>query len=174
MIIYTVFDPTRQPAPCRRRDVDGGGAGVRHTFNVARVHYRLAGRAIAILKAWSANLKKIGGSSDNYLASGIYGYELANAAEILRTSPQWQAADFQRFQSMMLTVFYPLNDDFLTKHNGTKVDHYWANWDLANMASLLEIGVLTDRWDGKLTQFDERVGMASRIVPPNRLYLRYT
>ncbi|MEM5450025.1 alginate lyase family protein [Paraburkholderia guartelaensis] len=106
-----------------------------------------AGKAIAILNAWSHSLRKIEGSSDKFLASGIYGYELANAAEILRTSPQWQAADFRRFQSMMITVFYPMNQDFLTRHNGTKVDHYWANWDLANMTSMLAIGVLTDRRD---------------------------
>ncbi|WP_309240605.1 alginate lyase family protein [Paraburkholderia youngii] len=106
-----------------------------------------AGKSIDILNAWSANLKMIDGSSDKFLASGIYGYELANAAEILRTSPQWKAADFRRFQSMMLTVFYTMNHDFLTRHNGTKVDHYWANWDLANMASMLAIGVLTDRRD---------------------------
>ena len=45
----------------------------------------------------------------------------------------------------MLTVFYPMNHDFLLHHNGAKVDHYWANWDLANMDSMLAIGVLTDR-----------------------------
>jgi hypothetical protein len=106
-----------------------------------------AGEAVAILNAWSENLKRIGGNSDKFLASGIYGYELANAAEILRTSPQWRAADFHRFQSMMLTVFYPMNHDFLTYHNGAKIDHYWANWDLANMASMLAIGVLTDHRD---------------------------
>lgn len=89
----------------------------------------------------------IGGSSDKFLASGIYGYQLANAGEILRTSPLWRADDFQRFQSMMLGVFYPMNHDFLTRHNGAKIDHYWANWDLANMASMLSIGILADRRD---------------------------
>ena len=48
---------------------------------------------------------------------------------------------------MMLTVFYPMNRDFLLHHNGAKIDHYWANWDLANMDSMLAIGVLTDRRD---------------------------
>ena len=54
-------------------------------------------------------------------------------------------ADFRQFQQMMLTVFYPMNHDFLRDHNGAKVDHYWANWDLANMDSMLAIGVLADR-----------------------------
>lgn len=106
-----------------------------------------ADKAIAILNAWSSNLISIEGSSDRFLASGIYGYQLANAAEILRTYRGWQPADLRRFQSMMLNVFYTMNRDFLTRHNGAKIDHYWANWDLANIASMLAIGVLTDRRD---------------------------
>jgi hypothetical protein len=108
---------------------------------------RYADKSIDILNGWSAKLVMIGGSSDRFLASGIYGYELANAAEILRTYPNWLPIDFRRFQSMMLAVFYPMNHEFLTGHNGAKIDHYWANWDLANMTSLLAIGVLTDRTD---------------------------
>lgn len=106
-----------------------------------------ADRAVAILNAWANTLTSIQGSTDRYLASGIYGYQLANAAEILRDYRKWQRTDFQRFQAMMLDVFYAMNHDFLIRHNGTKIDHYWANWDLANMASMLSIGVLTDRRD---------------------------
>lgn len=106
-----------------------------------------AQKAIDILNVWSATLTRIDGSSDKFLASGIYGYELANAAEILRAAPQWRPEDFRRFQAMMLNVFYPMNHDFLTRHNGAKIDHYWANWDLANMSAMLAIGVLTDRRD---------------------------
>jgi hypothetical protein len=45
---------------------------------------------------------------------------------------------------MMLTVFYPMNHDFLAHHNGAAPDHYWANWDACNMASVIAIGVLCD------------------------------
>ncbi|MFX5705817.1 hypothetical protein ABTE52_22790, partial [Acinetobacter baumannii] len=48
---------------------------------------------------------------------------------------------------MMLRVFYPMNHDFLTRHNGARIDHYWANWDLANMSSMMAIGILADRHD---------------------------
>ncbi|QVN21309.1 alginate lyase family protein [Burkholderia pyrrocinia] len=106
-----------------------------------------ADKAVAILNAWSSTLTSIDGSSDKFLAAGIYGYQLANAAEILRGFSRWNPADFERFRSMMLTVFYPMNHDFLIRHNGAKVDHYWANWDLANMTSMLAIGVLADRRD---------------------------
>lgn len=106
-----------------------------------------ADKAIAILNAWSSTLTAIDGSSDRFLASGIYGYELANAAELMRGYPKWASQDFARIQATMLNIFYPMNHDFLVRHNGAKIDHYWANWDLANMASMLAIGVLTDRRD---------------------------
>jgi Alginate lyase len=106
-----------------------------------------AEKAAAILDAWSATLKEIGGSSDRFLASGIYGYEFANAAEIMRTYKNWPEDRFNRFKAMMLDIFYPMNRDFLLRHNGAKIDHYWANWDLANMSSMIAIGILADRRD---------------------------
>lgn len=106
-----------------------------------------ADKSIAILNSWSASLTSIQGTSDRYLASGIYGYQLANAAEIMRTYSGWAPADFARFQGMMLNVFYTMNHDFLLQHNNSCDTHYWANWDLANMASMISIGVLCDRRD---------------------------
>ncbi|WP_342235774.1 alginate lyase family protein [Inquilinus sp. OTU3971] len=108
---------------------------------------RYADKAVEIMNAWSGTLTAIRGTSDAALAAGIYGYEFANAAELMRGYSGWSAADFKRFQSMMLTVFYPINHDFLVRHNNARIDHYWANWDLAQMASILAIGVLTDRRD---------------------------
>jgi autotransporter-associated beta strand protein len=106
-----------------------------------------AEKSIAILNAWSAGLKAIDGTTDKFLAAGIYGYQLANAAEIMRTYSGWAPADFGRFQNLMLTVFYPMNKDFLVRHNNACVSHYWANWDLANMSAMLSIGILCDRRD---------------------------
>jgi hypothetical protein len=103
-----------------------------------------ADKSVEILNAWSSALTTIGGTSDKFLASGLYGYQMANAAEIMRTYAGWAAADFARFKSMMLGVFYPMNHDFLVRHNGACISHYWANWDLCNMDSMLAIGVLAD------------------------------
>jgi hypothetical protein len=108
---------------------------------------RYAEKAIEILNAWSSTLKELQGSTDVCLALGIYGYQFANAAEIMRTYKGWKPEDFERFQKMMLEKFYPGNKRFLEAHNGTKIDHYWANWDLCNMASMMAIGVLCDRKD---------------------------
>lgn len=106
-----------------------------------------ANAAVRVLDAWANTLTTLTGTSDRYLAAGIYGYELANAAEIMRTYPHW--AGLPGFQKMMLTVFYPMNRNFLLNHNGHGPAglHYWANWDLANLASMMAIGILTDRHD---------------------------
>jgi hypothetical protein len=32
----------------------------------------------------------------------------------------------------------------LVRHNGTCISHYWANWDLANLANIMAVGILTD------------------------------
>jgi autotransporter-associated beta strand protein len=106
-----------------------------------------AEKSIAILNAWSASLKTISGTADKFLLAGIQGYQLANAAEIMRTYNGWAPADFARFQDLMLNVFYTMNHDFLVNHNGACISNYWANWDLCNMASMLSIGVLLDRRD---------------------------
>ncbi|MBD2752488.1 alginate lyase family protein [Spirosoma validum] len=106
-----------------------------------------AEKSIAILNAWSATMTSINGTSDKFLLAGIQGYQLANAAEIMRTYSGWAPADFARFQNWMLTVWYSMNHDFLVNHNGACISNYYANWDLCNMASMLSIGVLCDRRD---------------------------
>jgi hypothetical protein len=58
-----------------------------------------------ILNAWSAELKQISGTSDRFLAAGIYGYQFANVGELMRDYPGF---DLARFQRMMLEVFYHL------------------------------------------------------------------
>lgn len=112
-----------------------------------------ADKAVQIMNAWSSTLTAISGTTDADLAAGIYGYEFANAGEIVRTYSGWAAADFTSFQNMMRNIFYPINHDFLIRHNNTDITHYWANWDLCNMASILAIGVLCD----DRTLFDEAV-----------------
>ncbi|WP_082548336.1 LamG-like jellyroll fold domain-containing protein [Massilia sp. Root335] len=112
-----------------------------------------ANKAVQIMNAWSSTLTSIQGTTDAALAAGIYGYEFANAGEIMRTYTGWAAADITSFQNMMRNVFYSINHDFLIRHNGTDITHYWANWDLCQMASIMAIGVLCD----DRTLFDEAV-----------------
>ncbi|OHE97735.1 hypothetical protein CORC01_06940 [Colletotrichum orchidophilum] len=101
-----------------------------------------ANASARILDAWSKSLVNINGPSDKFLASGIYGFQLANAAEILRGWKAW--GGLSAMAEMLQRVFYPMNHNFLVNHNGAPVDVYWANWDLANMCTMQAIGILTD------------------------------
>ena len=98
-----------------------------------------------ILNAWSATLTTVTGNADRYLAAGLNGYQLANAAELMRDYPGF---DVSRMQNMLLNVFYkPLNERFLIgneygrDHNDAFIQNYWANWDLSNMAATVAIGI---------------------------------
>jgi len=103
--------------------------------------------AANILNAWSKTLKSIGGNADRYLASGLFGYQLANISYMMKDHPLFQKEDMK---NMLLNVFYPMNERFLVgnewgkDHNDAYISNYWANWDLCNMASVMAIGIYTE------------------------------
>src|SRR5690606_25909681 len=81
-------------------------------------------KAVQILNARSSTLTSVGGSADRFLASGIYGYQFANAAELVRGRADFQ---YTAFRDMLVNIFYPMCEDFLTRHNGAVITNYWAN-----------------------------------------------
>jgi hypothetical protein len=105
---------------------------------------RFADKAVGILNTWAAVHKGWEGDSNLALRGGIYGYQFACAAELLRDYQGWGREDFKTFQQYMLERFYPGNRDFLRDRTGVTAQHYWANWTLANQASMMAIGVLCD------------------------------
>jgi hypothetical protein len=100
-----------------------------------------ADTAVAILNAWSARLTGLAGNADRFLAAGLYGYQIANAAELVRDHPDFE---LDRFKEMLSAVFAPLSDGFLVKHNDAVVSNYWTNWDLAAMTCILATGIFCD------------------------------
>ncbi|MDQ0640984.1 hypothetical protein QF042_004549 [Pedobacter sp. W3I1] len=94
-----------------------------------------------ILNGWANTLTELNGNADRFLAAGIFGYQLANAAEMMRN---YSGFDVAAFKAMLLNVFYIRNNDFLLNHNTACITNYWANWDLCNMASVLAIGIFCD------------------------------
>lgn len=107
--------------------------------------------ACRILNSWSKTLKTVTGNADRYLASGLFGYQLANISELMKTHPSF---DKEQMEDMLLNVFYyPLNERFLygnnygKDHNDAYISNYWANWDLCNMASAMAIGIFCGRQD---------------------------
>jgi len=103
-----------------------------------------ATKARQILDAWSAKLTAFTGDSNAGLRVGLYGYQLAVAAELVRDDAAW---DRSAVKKLLTDVFYPIDADFLQRHNDACEGNYWANWDLAHLATVLAIGVFADRRD---------------------------
>ncbi|MCT9075455.1 alginate lyase family protein [Streptomyces fulvoviolaceus] len=117
--------------------------------------------AANILNAWAKTLTSVTGNADRFLASGLYGWQFANAVELMR---DYDALDLAACQEMLASVFYPLNNSFLTNHNDACITNYWANWDLCNMASILAIGILNEdsaKYDQAVTYFKSGAGNGS-------------
>lgn len=103
-----------------------------------------ADKAVQILDAWAKKCKKVTGDSNGCLATGIYGYQFANAGELMRDYEGWNKEDFKRFQDWMRRVFCEGAFRFLETRNGTADDHYWSNWGLCNVLCAASVGILCD------------------------------
>ena len=147
--------------------VRGGGSGENY-INAARgatmayqnaLRWKIGGTkananaAVRILMAWCNTTKAISGNSDQCLAVGLYGYQFAQAAELMRDYEGWSREDFAKFQRWMLELWYPKAINFLRSRNSTWENsgkwwqapgHYWSNWGLCNVLCVLSIGVLCD------------------------------
>lgn len=146
-----------------RGDATGTGVSSENYINACRdaaaafqlaMRWRITGediyaeRAVYILNRWADVCKLITANDNNqFLLAGFQGYQFSNAAEMLRDYSGWNADDFAKFKQWMVDVWYVKNLDFLENHGGKQYNcslHYWSNWDLANMASILSIGILLD------------------------------
>jgi len=149
--------------------VRGGGSGENY-INAARgatmayqnaLRWKIDGTksnaaaAVRILMQWANTCKLVSGDSNWALAAGLYGYEFAQAAELVRDYEGWSREDFETFKKWMLTVWYPGNINFLRGRNGTwenyvggqggiRPGHYWSNWPLCNALAVISIGILCD------------------------------
>ncbi|KAH7347004.1 chondroitin AC/alginate lyase [Pyrenochaeta sp. MPI-SDFR-AT-0127] len=121
-------------------------------FNLA-VRWKIEGNASYaetasnILGAWGRTLNALDNSDDQYLLAGLQGYQLVNAAELLRDyTPFESSSNARAFTTMFQDIFVYRNLFFLnhqapSEHN---VKHFHANWELCNMASAMAFGVYTD------------------------------
>ena len=147
--------------------VRGGGSGENY-INAARgaaiayqnaLRWKIEGNkacarhAVDVLMNWCNTTTEVTGNSDARLAFGLYGYEFAQAAELMRDYEGWKREDFVKFQKWMLELWYPGCISFLRGRNGTWENagkwwqapgHYWSNWGLCNALAVISIGVLCD------------------------------
>jgi hypothetical protein len=137
-------------------------------FNLA-LRWKISGEdqyadtASNILLAWADKLETFSGGDDAYLSAGLQGYQLANAAELLRDYKPFAQKGFSTVVAFLNDVFLPMNLDFLNQVLGSQhnVKHFFANWEQGNIASALAIAVLSDNqttWDFTIDYFKNGVG----------------
>lgn len=150
--------------------INRGGSGTQNYMNVARgaamayqnaLRWKIGGTtanadaAVRILMAWATINKYVSGDSNQSLAAGIYGYQLAQAAELMRDYAGWSREDFDTFKRYMMQTWYPRAIDFLRRRHdtwlnqrfanlGQRPGHYWSNWGLCNVLCVMSIGILCD------------------------------
>lgn len=179
---------SRKPNP--QETVVRGGAGqnfgtmvfdMLSTYELA-VRWRVSGDtayadlAVQFLDQWSSKMKTLTGDADRFIAAGLYGYQWANAAEIMRTYEGWSPEGIASFQALMKEVFYPLCHSFLADHNGTNtssrtVTNYWSSWDLLTICGVMAIGVFCDDravYGEAITYFKSGLGNGAA---PHMVYL---
>ena len=103
-----------------------------------------------ILNQWASVCKKITANDNNqYLLAGFQGHAFANAAELLRSYSAWKDSEQTVFKNWLKDVWYAKNYWFINNHGGSNVCdlHYWSNWELANLASILAIGIYLEDED---------------------------
>ncbi len=114
-----------------------------------------AQKGIFILKDWVAKCTEVtGNDNDHYLAAGAQGYTFALAGEELRTYSGWSESEFTEFKNWMKNVFGDKNYKFLQLHGSSNCGspkHYMSNWDMVNLCSYLQIGILCE--DDEIVKF---------------------
>lgn len=100
-----------------------------------------ADTAADILNTWSETLASVSGDPLIGQTSGIYGFVLANAAELVRDHTGF---DKDRFAAMLTDVLRPVSDAYLTAGPDTCASAYGSNWELSHIASVLAIGIFCD------------------------------
>ena len=107
-----------------------------------------AKKGVFILKDWVATCKEVTANDNNkYLAAGAQGYTFALAGEELRTYSGWSESEFTEFKNWIKNVFGDMNYKYLQTHGSSNCGshkHYMSNWDLVNLCSYLQIGILCE------------------------------
>jgi hypothetical protein len=159
----TLAGEPRTPRPLREMIRGGDGENYGRVHRELEYMYSLALRwkisgetkwgdgAVSYLNDWSSVMQYIDGDSNMYLAAGYYGYQFAIIGELMKSYDGWSLNDQQQYKEWLLEKFYPHNHHFVNRFEMVQhrkcVSHYFANWDLSNIAALMAIGIFTDRPD---------------------------
>lgn len=108
-----------------------------------------ADRALYVLNTYADVTVGLTGNTNQSLIPAFIGYQLANAAELMRGCEYWDAKDFEDFKQWMIDVWFVTAQDFLERRHDTVERegnwyHYHSNWGVGNALFCVSLGVLCD------------------------------
>ncbi|MER7167980.1 alginate lyase family protein [Micromonospora sp. NPDC000207] len=145
--------PGRSPRPVATLDTGGPDEnfptllGDAHAAYQNALLWKITGEAgygdtaRTVLDAWGRTLTSVVGSPLLGQTAGIYGFVLANAAELVRDHPEFDTA---RFGTMLSDVLVPVSEAYLDAEPDACGPSYAVNWELSHLASVQAIGVFRD------------------------------
>lgn len=103
-----------------------------------------ASEAVDLLNRYARKITAITGNSNSALITGFQGWQVANAAEILREYKGWKKADFEAFRQWVYDLWFDAGYSFAHSQWGQCDSHYMSNWDAAIISTLQAIGIFLD------------------------------
>lgn len=105
--------------------------------------------AVDILNAYATWNKSLSGNTNISLIPAFNGYQILNAAEIMRDYDGWKKEDIEKFKQYMIDVWFGVAQDFLYRRHDTVVRegnwfHYYSNWGVGNELFLISLGIFCD------------------------------
>lgn len=103
-----------------------------------------AQEAVDLLNQYAKRITGIGGNSNYALVGALQGWQVANAAEILREYDGWSENEQKIFRQWVYDVWYTSIYDFTYRQNGQSDPHYHSNWNGGAYNSMMAIGIYLD------------------------------
>ncbi len=105
--------------------------------------------AVDLLNAYATWNKSLSGNTNISLIPAFNGYQILNAAEIMRDYDGWKKEDIEKFKQYMIDVWFGVAQDFLYRRHDTVTRegnwyHYYSNWGVGNELFCISLGIFCD------------------------------
>lgn len=104
----------------------------------------VAGEAVDLLNQYANRIKGISGNSNWALLAGFQGWQVANAAEILKDYSGWKTADLKKFKQWVYDIWFDRNQYYLCTQFGQCDSHGMSNWNASCISTTQAIGIFLD------------------------------
>jgi len=104
----------------------------------------VANEAVDLLNQYANRIKGISGDPNWALLAGFQGWQVANAAEILKDYNGWKPNDLKKFKQWVYDIWFDRNQYYLYTQFGQCDSHSMSNWNASCISTTQAIGIFLD------------------------------